>query len=262
VSFDDDPIDDAEGGTMPEVELEDWPPAGPRHGDIGYVSLWVPDVEQAADFFAAVLGWRYGPASGPNGRRVEGRDVHHGLWGGEERATLFCCFAVADVAEAAERVRVAGGTASEPHQEPFGMVVEGVDDQGIRFAAYQPPDGVGRGGAMPANGRRHGDVAYVTMEVVDAAKARAFYGHVLGWQFAAGHIADGWRVHDVAPMVGLSGGHDVATTWAMYRVDDIGAVVDAVRDAGGTATDPAVQPYGVTSICTDDQGTRFSVGQF
>ncbi|HEY1733885.1 MAG TPA: VOC family protein, partial [Acidimicrobiales bacterium] len=100
---------------------------GPRHGDIGYVALWVPDVERAADFFAAVLGWRYGPASGPNGRRVEGRDVHHGLWGGEERATLFCCFAVADVAEAAERVRMAGGTSSEPHPEPFGMIVEGVD---------------------------------------------------------------------------------------------------------------------------------------
>ena len=246
---------------MPDIEPKDWPTVGPRHGDIGYVSLWVPDVERAADFFAAVLGWRYGAAGGSNGRRVEGRDIDHGLWGGEERSTMFCCFAVADVAGTAERVRAAGGTATEPHPEPFGTVVEGVDDQGIRFAAYQPPGGVGQRRVVPTNGRRHGDVAYVTMEVVDAAKARAFYGNVLGWRFAAGYVVDGWSVDDVAPMVGLSGGHDVATTWAMYRVDDIGAAVDAVRDAGGTATDPEVQPYGVTSNCTDDQGTRFSVGQ-
>ncbi len=246
---------------MSDIKIDETSPVGPRHGDIGYVSLWVPDIERAANFFATVLEWRYVPASSPNGRRVEGRDVHHGLWGGEERATLFCCFAVADVASAIERVHMAGGDASEPHPEPFGIVAECVDDQGVRFAVFEPPGGLGPDDALPANGRRQGDVAYVTMEVVDSAKARAFYGHVLGWQFAAGHVVDGWQVRDVAPMVGLSGGHDAATTWAMYRVDDITAVVDSVRNAGGTATDPEAQPYGTTSICTDDQGTRFSVGQ-
>ena len=28
----------------------------PRQGDIGYASLWVPDVHRAAEFYAAVLG--------------------------------------------------------------------------------------------------------------------------------------------------------------------------------------------------------------
>ena len=38
-------------------------------------------------------------------------------------------------------------------------------------------------------------------------------------------------------------------------------VVRAVRAAGGTATDPEQQPYGRTSTCTDDQGTRFYLGE-
>jgi predicted enzyme related to lactoylglutathione lyase len=190
------------------------PPAErPRHGDVGYVSLWVPDVDRAAAFFASVLGWRYGPASGPNSRHVDGHDLHHGLWGGEERSTLFCCFAVADVADAVDRVRTAGGTAGEPHAEPYGTVADCVDDQDVRFAVFEPPGDAGEDAVVPANGRRHGDVAYLTMEVVDAAKARAFYGDVLVWRFAAGRVTDGWQVLDVVPMIGLSGGHDVATTW-------------------------------------------------
>lgn len=47
----------------------------------------------------------------------------------------------------------------------------------------------------------------------------------------------------------------------MYRVDDLAAALQAVRDAGGSAGDPEVQPYGITSSCADDQGTRFHLGQ-
>jgi|GEM_PF-202921 len=237
---------------------------GLRHGDVGYVSLWVPDVDRATRFFGTVLGWTYAPASGGQGRQVAGRDLHHGLWGGQDRSTLFCCFAVADVAAAAGRVREAGGTATTPHPEPYGLVAECTDDQGVRFAVFQPPDGVAAGdGAVgpPANGSRQGDVAYVTMEVVDATRAVAFYGHVLGWQADPGRTAGGWQVRDVAPMVGLSGGHEVATTVPMYRVDDVAGAVAAVRGAGGTATSPQPQPYGITADCTDDQGTRFYLGQ-
>ncbi|HEV3451369.1 MAG TPA: VOC family protein [Acidimicrobiia bacterium] len=235
-------------------------PVGPRHGDLGYVSLWVPDVARASVFFATVLGWRYAAGSGPEGRQVEGQSLHHGLWGGELRSTLFLCFAVQDVQEAAARVRASGGTATEPSQEPYGLLAECVDDQGVRFAVYEPPGGVGAEPGPP-NRTRHGDLAYVTMEVVDAAAARSFYGSVLGWRFAPGRVEDGWQVDDVIPMVGMHGGHDVATGVPMYRVDDIAAAVDRVRAAGGTATDPEVLPYGVSSTCADDQGTRFYLGQ-
>lgn len=241
------------GTTMPQVELG----AGPRHGDIGYVSLWVPDVQAAATFFAAVLGWRYGPGSGPEGRQVQGLSLHHGLWGGVADGTLFCCFAVDDLDGAVTRVRAGGGTAEEPQLEPYGLISSCTDDQGVAFAVFEPPRGPSHG-ASPPHGVTAGDLAYVTMEVPDSSRTRDFYGSVLGWSFAPGRVADGWQVEGVTPMVGISGGHEVATTVPRYRVDDLD---EAVRDGGGTSTDPERQPYGITATCTDDQGTRFNLGQ-
>ena len=50
------------------------PAAAPsyRHGDIGYVSVWVPDVDRAAAFYESVLGWTYAPQHGPQSRQVVG----------------------------------------------------------------------------------------------------------------------------------------------------------------------------------------------
>ena len=116
-------------------------------------------------------------------------------------------------------------------------------------------------GRLAANGLRHGDLAYVTMEVRDSAAVRAFYGAVLGWRFTPGRVDDGWGTQDVVPMTGLHGGHQVATVVPLYRVDDIHATVARVRASGGTATDPERRPYGLSSECVDDQGTRFYLGQ-
>lgn len=232
-----------------------------RQGDLTYVSLWVPDVERAARFFGSVLGWRYerDDDHAGQGRQIAGSTPHHGMWGDQERSSLFLCFAVDDVDAAIERVREAGGRAEAPIEEPYGLVANCVDDQGMPFAVWElPKDGIARRG--PLNGARQGDVSYITMEVVDSAKARAFYGAVLGWSFHPGHVADGWGVEDVAPMVGMAGGSAQATGVPMYRVDDVDAAVERVRAAGGTATDPQRQPYGVTSECVDDQGTRFYLG--
>ena len=88
--------------------------AGLRHGDLGYVSLWVPSVERAARFFPSVLGWRLEPGSGAGGRQVAGLQVAQGLWEHPTEHTLFCCFSVNDVSAAVARVRSAGGTAGEP----------------------------------------------------------------------------------------------------------------------------------------------------
>ncbi|MGH8919659.1 MAG: VOC family protein, partial [Actinomycetes bacterium] len=38
----------------------------------------------------------------------------------------------------------------------------------------------------PRNGVRHGDVSYITLGLPDLARARAFYGTVLGWRFSPG----------------------------------------------------------------------------
>ena len=243
-----------------------------RPGDVGYASLWVPDIGRAAPFYAAVFGWEYGPSHDPRARQVPGAMPPQGLWGGQPRSTLFCSYVVDDAAAAAARVRAAGGQASDPIRRPYGLVAECTDDQGTRFAVHQyPPAGrsgagtagtAGAGAAGPVATPRDGDLAYVTFEVVDSRRARDFYGAVLGWRFAPGRIADGWQVEGTTPMAGLSGGHAEATTVPMWRVADLRAAVDRVRAAGGTAAEPRQEPYGLTADCADDQGTRFYLGQF
>ena len=99
------------------------------------------------------------------------------------------------------------------------------------------------------------------MVVGDSTVVRAFYGTVLGRHFNPGRIEDGWGPDGVVPMTGLSAGHERATVVPMYRVDDIHVAVARVRGAGGSATVPERQPYGVTSECVDDRGTRFYLGQ-
>lgn len=229
-----------------------------RHGDVGYAWLSVPDVERAVAFYGAVLSWRVAPGSDPQGRQVLDRSPHLGLHGGHPRSTLTCCYAVQDVLRAVERVRSSGGRAGEPQPAPYGLAADCVDDQGTVFALYQPPGGVGTQPPVAA-GDGEGALVYVTYEVVDSAKARAFYGQVLGWAFTAGGVEDGWQV--VGGSGGLQGGHQQATTLPMWRVSDLTAAVERVRAADGTATDPVTRPYGAECECTDDQGTRFYLGQ-
>ncbi len=229
-----------------------------RAGDIAYVSMWVADANRAASFFGDVLEWEYAAAPGGGDRQLAGRRPPHGIVGGQQRATLFLCFAVVDLEAAVARARVAGGQASEPRDEPYGRVADCVDDQGLPFALYQLSGDEPR----PAtNGTRPGDLAYVTLHVVDSARARAFYQAVLGWQFTPGRVEDGWGPDEVAPMTGMSGGHPEAVVVPMYRVDDLAAAVERVRAAGGSSTEPARQPYGLTAECVDDQGFRFYLGQ-
>ena len=244
----------------------------PRPGDIGYASLWIPDIGRAEAFYAAVFGWAYEPSHNPRARQVPGATPPQGLWGGQPRSTLFCSYVVDDVVAAVARVRAAGGQAGDPIERPYGVVAECTDNQGTRFAVHQyaagsqPGAGAagtdGAGAAGPAAAARDGDLAYVTFEVADSRLARDFYGAVLGWRFAPGRIADGWQVEGTAPMAGLSGGHAEATTVPMWRVADLRAAVGRVRAAGGTAAEPRQEPYGLTADCADDQGTRFYLGQF
>ena len=64
-------------------------------------------------------------------------------------------------------------------------------------------------------------------------------------------------------MAGVAGGATPATTVPMWTVEDVDAAVARVREAGGTVIEePSQQPYGKTAQCTDDQGSRFYLGEF
>jgi predicted enzyme related to lactoylglutathione lyase len=230
-------------------------PAPIRHGDIGYVSVWTPDVDRAAAFYAHVLGWEYDHERHQVTNTVEPVGIF-----AAERSTLFCCYAVEDLAAARTAVTAAGGQVDEATEFDFGTVVGATDSQGMAFAVYQPAPTRRR---PQLNGAGPGELAYVTYEVPDSRAFREFYGDVLGWAFEPGRVQDGWGVVDCHPMSGAAGGSANPNVVPMWTVADIDAAVARVREAGGTViTEPGRQPYGLSAECADDQGGRFYLGQF
>lgn len=234
-------------------------------GDVGYFSLWVPDVERAAAFYGAVLGWTFGE-KGPASRMIQGSspralvalDAPNAEFWPDPRPTAFCSRAVADLDATVARIRAAGGACTDPTDTPYGRSADCVDDQGVPFSLHERESGTPR---PPMHGTGPGEVAYLSMLVPDSARARSFYADVFGWTFTGSHSQDGWQVEGPAPMTGLAGGHPNPELVPMYRVADVQAAVIRVRAAGGSASDPASQPYGLSSDCIDDQGLRFHLGQ-
>jgi uncharacterized glyoxalase superfamily protein PhnB len=226
-----------------------------QHGDVGYVSVWTPDADRAAAFYGHVLGWTYDPTT----HQVTNTREHIGLYSVDGPPTLFCCYAVADLEGARQTIVDGGGTVDEIEHFDFGVLSGGTDPQGASFGVFQPNPGQPR---PELNGSGPGELSYITYEVPDSTAFRAFYSRVLFWTFQPGRIADGWQVEQTHPMAGVAGGNDRTTTVPMWTVADIDAAVARVREAGGTVIDePTQQSYGKSALCTDDQGSRFYLGE-
>ena len=130
---------------------------------------------------------------------------------------------------------------------------------GTSFAVFQPAPGIAR---PELNGAGPGELSYITYEVADSAAFKAFYSGLLFWTFEPGRINDGWQMQSTHPMAGVAGGSAQPVTVPMWTVADIDAAVARVREAGGTVIDePSQQSYGKSALCTDDQGTRFYLGE-
>ncbi|SEH45789.1 Uncharacterized conserved protein PhnB, glyoxalase superfamily [Mycolicibacterium rutilum] len=227
-----------------------------QHGDVGYVSVWVPDAERAAAFYGHVLGWTYDPAT----HQVTNTDQRIGIFSVDGTQGMLCCYAVTDIDGARQSITDAGGTVGRVTEFDFGTVLDATDPSGIAFAVFRPKPGTPR----PAvNGTGPGELSYITQLVPDSAAFRAFYSRVLFWTFEPGRVDDGWAVRDVHPMAGIAGGNAEPAIVPMWTVDDVDAAVARVREAGGTVIEePSEQAYGRSALCTDDQHTRFYLGQF
>ena len=227
-----------------------------QHGDVGYVSVWTPDARRAAAFYGHVLGWTYDAAT----QQVTNTGQRIGIYSIPGKNTLFCCYAVTDLAGARESILSAGGTVDEIEHFDFGTVLGATDPQGLEFAVYQPTPGQPR---PTLNGDGPGELSYITYQVPDSATFRAFYSGLLFWTFEPGRVDDGWGVSPTHPMAGVAGGTDAPVTVPMWTVEDINDAVARVREAGGSVIEePSQQAYGKSALCTDDQGTRFYLGEF
>jgi predicted enzyme related to lactoylglutathione lyase len=165
---------------------------------------------------------------------------------------------VDDVDAAVDRAAGLGARIERaPADAPYGRTGVVVDPYGHRWMLQTPasPSAAPRPPVCP------GDAVYLTLQVPDGARARDFYEAVLGWTAVPGRVPDGWQVEGPTPMVGIGGGADRPATVPMYAVDDIEVAAMAVRAAGGEAGEIEQMPYGRTSLCRDDQGLPFWLGQ-
>ncbi|EHB56326.1 Glyoxalase/bleomycin resistance protein/dioxygenase [Mycolicibacterium rhodesiae JS60] len=227
-----------------------------QHGDVGYVSVWTPDAERAATFYGHVLGWTYDPAT----HQVTNTKQRIGIHSVDAPPTLFCCYAVDDLAGARRSIADGGGTVDDLEHFDFGTLSGATDPQGASFAVFAPTRDEPR---PELNGSGPGELSYITYEVLDAKAFKSFYSRVLFWTFEPGRIEDGWQVNDTHPMAGVAGGSTRPVIVPMWTVADIDAAVARVREAGGAIiTEPSRQPYGLMAECTDDQGGRFYLGEF
>jgi predicted enzyme related to lactoylglutathione lyase len=110
------------------------------------------------------------------------------------------------------------------------------------------------------------ELGYFTITVPNAESARAFYGALLGWAFAAGSVEQGYQVTNVTPSGGLWGGDEAEAAYGsgprftpLFNVENIEDAVARVRQLGGEANEPRDEPYGRIAACRDDQGLRFDL---
>jgi predicted enzyme related to lactoylglutathione lyase len=114
------------------------PPANGRGpGDPSYLTFEVVDSELARAFYGAVLGWEVAPGRIDDGWQVQDTAPMIGLSGGHDQANVVPVWMVPSVVVAVGAVRGRGGSATEPHREPYGTVTECVDDQGLRFSLLE-----------------------------------------------------------------------------------------------------------------------------
>jgi uncharacterized glyoxalase superfamily protein PhnB len=199
--------------------------------------------------------------------------------GPETRGGPTCSFTVEvpDVDASFERAVAAGAIIERPVADQFhGNRIGWVRDPfGHRWALSTPIAGFDPAEFATASKeegyelieghqlKKHdnGDLFYFTLQVHDLAKAQAFFGSVLGWEFTD-QGADGHRAHIAnisAPPGGIAqvvpGGSPRAQLY--FVVDDIHSAVIKVRELGGHADAPVLYDSGWSADCVDDQGTTF-----
>lgn len=102
---------------------------------------------------------------------------------------------------------------------------------------------------------RQGDIGYMSLNTPDAARARRFYGAVLGWEFDV----EGRRVTNVGHRLGIFETDGAPTMFCAYAVDDLDAAHGRIVAAGGQGEFGA-SPDGHRVVdAVDDQGVRFAV---
>jgi len=120
---------------------------------------------------------------------------------------------------------------------------------------------------MATGTRKTGEFCWINMLTPQPDRARAFFGHLLGWSyFEMPGLGHGMRVggRDVGGLFDIDGPNTppglTPLIGVMVKVDNVDAVCAKIRSLGGTAK-PAfdILEQGRMAVCTDPNGAQFDV---
>ena len=222
-------------------------PFDPPAGTTCWFELSSPDPAAAADFYSALLGWRFsgtgplglGSAAHADGQRVAG--VSEQPPGQQGPAFWSVYFRVEDLSAHLAAVDDAGGQAlmAIPEFDGTAGVALVADPAGTAFGVLEYDDDR----ALQAHGTP-GAVAWAEL-FAGSPDVRDFYTAVFGWELPALSTQEEqgyWAIDRAEMRVGGifdASGVSVPSHWeAHIRVDDVDAIVERVQDLGGDVLAP------------------------
>jgi predicted enzyme related to lactoylglutathione lyase len=113
-----------------------------------------------------------------------------------------------------------------------------------------------------------GAVTFFELGVEDAAKGRAFYEGLFGWEFETGPSGNGWVISTPSVPGGMHPGDKGATPYLFFAVEDMDAALEQVVALGGEVVPfddggdaDSEKRFGRFKFCKDDQGSHFGLHQ-
>jgi predicted enzyme related to lactoylglutathione lyase len=113
-----------------------------------------------------------------------------------------------------------------------------------------------------------GELSFFELGVEDVGRGRAFYEGLFGWRFEPGPSGQGFVIETPNVAGGMHGGDAGAAPYVFFRVDDIEAAQERVRELGGVVDesdveggDESIARFGRFRLCRDDQGSPFGLHQ-
>jgi predicted enzyme related to lactoylglutathione lyase len=245
-------------------ERESYPP-----GTFCWADLGTTDADAAKAFYTGVFGWEAvdapaGDAGTYTTFKLDGRDVA-ALYemGEEERESLTphwsSYVSVEDVDALAPRVLELGG---EVLAHPFDVMQSGrmtalKDPTGATVHLWQPREQAGAGRDNAA-----GCMVWNELATPDPARARDFFGELLGWTLEPEESGYGVIKNNGALNGGIRPPQDGEPThWLVYfTTEKCDEAIGKIREAGGSViAGPMDTPVGRVAAVRDPQGAAFAL---
>lgn len=238
-------------------------------GTFCWADLGTTDADAAKAFYTGVFGWEAvdqpaGEAGTYTTFKLDGRDIAALYEMGEaERGSLTphwsSYVSVEDVDELAPRVLELGG---EVLAHPFDVMQSGrmtalKDPTGATVHLWQPRDQIGAGRVNDA-----GCMVWNELATPDPARARDFFGELLGWTLEPEESGYGVIKNSGALNGGIRPPQDGEPThWLVYfTVESVDDAIVKIREAGGSViAGPVTTPVGRVAAVGDPQGAAFAL---